>query len=449
MTSAPVTVDVVAAALSATQGLVEEDWGARDAELVLRDMADLERMQAHLDAARIALSQLIVDRQVAERAGWADAKDFLTSVARGHKGSGPGLVRLMKRLATLPATRAALAEGRLSRAQAMVITNKLATLPRHPGLREAAERLLLEGAAHLDATDLAGSWSQVLAQIDPDGRLLGSEQAQDKLERAAHRARFLSFSPDQVGGVRLRGYATLEEAELVKTALHALAAPVTTEPGACGGDPSPRRDLSERRRSCPDPECAHDGKDPRDHGARLWDALVEACDRLQTAEVLPTSHGASPRLSVTTTLDQLLAGLELPGGSTLSAAAVRRLACDAEVIPAVLGGQSQILDVGRASRLVTPAIWHALVLRDQHCAFPGCTRTPRACDAHHIVHWADGGTTALSNLLLLCRRHHTLTHHSPWQVRIDHDTGRPIWTPPPDTGTQLRIRRWDPGGLAA
>ena len=90
-----------------------------------------------------------------------------------------------------------------------------------------------------------------------------------------------------------------------------------------------------------------------------------------------------------------------------------------------------LLDVGRAHRLVTPAIWSALVLRDRHCAFPGCTRMPLACDAHHIVHWADGGATSLDNLILLCRHHHTLTHHSPWRVHIDPGTRQPVWTGPP------------------
>ena len=105
---------------------------------------------------------------------------------------------------------------------------------------------------------------------------------------------------------------------------------------------------------------------------------------------------------------------------------VRRLACDAELIPAVLGTQGQVLDVGRTSRLVTTGIWTALVLRDQHCAFPGCSRLPIACDAHHIQHWADGGTTSLDNLVLLCRKHHTLTHQTPWQVadRPSHPTPR-------------------------
>ncbi|MBM0126358.1 HNH endonuclease signature motif containing protein [Pimelobacter simplex] len=59
------------------------------------------------------------------------------------------------------------------------------------------------------------------------------------------------------------------------------------------------------------------------------------------------------------------------------------------------------------------------------------TAMPMACDAHHIVHWSDGGTTSLDNLIMLCRHHHTLVHHTPWAVHIDHDTRQPVWTPPP------------------
>ena len=114
-------------------------------------------------------------------------------------------------------------------------------------------------------------------------------------------------------------------------------------------------------------------------------------------------------------------------------AAVRRLACHAQVIPGVLDSDGMVLDVGRAQRLVTIAIWLALILRDQHCAFPGCTRPPSMCHAHHIVHWADGGPTSLTNLVLLCGEHHRVIHHTPWQVRLARD-GRPEFLPPPRTG---------------
>ena len=80
-------------------------------------------------------------------------------------------------------------------------------------------------------------------------------------------------------------------------------------------------------------------------------------------------------------------------GEDLDPTTARRLACDADLIPGVLGADGAILDVGRAQRLVTAAIWVALVIRDQHCAFPGCRRPPVMCHAHHIVHWIDDGDT--------------------------------------------------------
>jgi hypothetical protein len=82
-------------------------------------------------------------------------------------------------------------------------------------------------------------------------------------------------------------------------------------------------------------------------------------------------------------------------------------------------------------RLVTTALWKALVLRDAHCAFPGCRRPPIACDAHHIIHWIDDGDTSLDNLVLLCRTHHTIIHTTPWQVRLNPIDRRPEFIPPP------------------
>jgi len=134
----------------------------------------------------------------------------------------------------------------------------------------------------------------------------------------------------------------------------------------------------------------------------------------------------------------------LDTGEQLSAAAVRRLACDAQILPYVLGTRSQVLDVGRASRLVTPGIWLALLARDRHCAFPGCRRPPTACDAHHLRHWVDGGPTSLDNLVLLCRTHHTMLHTTPWLVRLHPEDHRPEFIPPPHLDPQRRPRRRQP-----
>ena len=167
------------------------------------------------------------------------------------------------------------------------------------------------------------------------------------------------------------------------------------------------------RPGCADPDCDSSGKDPRDHSTRMWDALVEACQKVLDTQVGPESHGTKPRIALTMSyadLAECVGTGTLETGQPLSASAVRRMACDADILPIVLGGKCEILDVGRAQRLVTPAIWRALVARDGGCTFPGCNRPPIACDAHHIIHWLNGGPTSLSNLALLCGSHHTMIH---------------------------------------
>ena len=99
---------------------------------------------------------------------------------------------------------------------------------------------------------------------------------------------------------------------------------------------------------------------------------------------------------------------------------LRCYACDCTISRVVFGPGSETLDIGRATRIVPPAMRRALIARDRHCQHPGCDRSHRWCDAHHLQHWADGGATALTNLKLLCRYHHTQAHR----------TARP----PPDQG---------------
>ena len=129
------------------------------------------------------------------------------------------------------------------------------------------------------------------------------------------------------------------------------------------------------------------------------------------------------------------AGEDARTGLPLSGDAVRRLCCDAELLPAVLGAPSEVLDVGRSRRLVTPEIRTALVLRDGCCAFPGCDVAAELCEAHHVVPWWAGGSTALSNLVLLCHSHHGIVEparhatREQWELRIG-DDGVPEFLPP-------------------
>jgi hypothetical protein len=105
------------------------------------------------------------------------------------------------------------------------------------------------------------------------------------------------------------------------------------------------------------------------------------------------------------------------------------LACDAQIIPAVLGGQSQPLDLGRARRLIDGPLRRALVLRDRGCTFPGCDRPPSWCIGHHVVPWSHGGPTSLGNAALFCTPHHRVIHRGEWTVRIAAD-GHPEFVPP-------------------
>ena len=115
------------------------------------------------------------------------------------------------------------------------------------------------------------------------------------------------------------------------------------------------------------------------------------------------------------------------------------------VLARYLTGPSVPLDVGRTYRSVPSWIRAALLVRDQHCAFPGCDRPPHWCQAHHIQHWADDGPTALSNLVLLCPHHHNAVHHDGWTVQIDPDTHLPAFTPPPATHPHDHARTHDQG----
>lgn len=100
---------------------------------------------------------------------------------------------------------------------------------------------------------------------------------------------------------------------------------------------------------------------------------------------------------------------------------VRRMVCEADLIPVVLGSSSEILDVGRESRLATPGQLKNLWLRDAECTYPGCSVPNTWCDAHHVTWWSRDGHTNIDNLALLCRRHHTIVHERDLSATFDPD----------------------------
>ncbi|HEX6515529.1 MAG TPA: DUF222 domain-containing protein, partial [Nocardioidaceae bacterium] len=448
---------VVAQARSWVAGLAETLWAARSPGELLDTVRELEALRGCLDAVLAAVVEEVAATGAAAAEQWASTGDFLTHAAGARRGYGPVLVRLARALPGLPATAAGMLAGRVSREQAVVIARAVRLLPAEARLRAAAEEVLVEWAGEVDASELAARAESLLERLDPEGCAQREEAALARLERAAHRHRFLALVEDRHGGVLVKGRGTSEDAAVIKTALSALTAPDPTK--SCGHLPDdPARDPahdpagdSAGERGCTG--CAGVGRDAREYSTRLWDAWVEASQRLLDARVLPETHGTKPRVSITVDYQSLACGVgqaAVEVGLRVSAAAVRRLACDADLLPVVLGTAGEVLDVGRTARLVTPAIWKALLARDGQCRFPGCTRPPVGCDAHHIVSWLDGGPTSLDNLVLLCRAHHTAIHHTPWRVRLNPLDRHPEFLPPGSTRpTRTRPRHPHPAHASA
>lgn len=167
----------------------------------------------------------------------------------------------------------------------------------------------------------------------------------------------------------------------------------------------------------------------RTAGQRRYDALMTVIRRGVAGT---RGQPVTPKATLVVTLDletlrRDLAGAgagDRPGcgstleGASVSASTIRRLACDADLIPMVLGGPSEVVDQGRRRRLVTPGQRVRLAARDQGCTIPGCTVPATWCEAHHVVPWARGGRSDLSNYALLCPRHHTWVHEHDHTARV-------------------------------
>ncbi|WP_238335634.1 HNH endonuclease signature motif containing protein [Serinicoccus kebangsaanensis] len=162
--------------------------------------------------------------------------------------------------------------------------------------------------------------------------------------------------------------------------------------------------------------------DTRTGGQRCYDAFMSVFRRgVAGTQGQPTTPKA--QVMVTIGLQELRDAVGGVGHTVHEGAVpaheVRQLACDADIIPAVLGERGEILDLGRARRLVTPGQRRALAHRDRGCSFPGCSVPATWCDAHHVVHWAHGGHSDLGNYALLCARHHTWVHQHDAMADVD------------------------------
>jgi 5-methylcytosine-specific restriction protein A len=182
--------------------------------------------------------------------------------------------------------------------------------------------------------------------------------------------------------------------------------------------------------------------DRRPAGERQAAALAEVCGYVLDHGDVPECGGRRPHVNVLVRLEDLQNRARaacLDFGGTMSPEALRMLCCDAAVVPMVLNGRGQPLDVGRATRTIPDGLRRAVAARDRGCAHPGCGRTVSWSEVHHIHEWELGGETKLSNLVMLCRQHHRQIHFTEWVVRIR--DGLPEFIPPKWVDPLQRPRR--------
>ncbi|MBM0235209.1 DUF222 domain-containing protein [Micromonospora sp. STR1_7] len=362
------------------------------------------RIEQRLAAVKLTLVREIDGRGTARTHGASSTAVWLRERLCLTVATARRLVDLAAALDTgNPGVRQALADGDINLEQVRVIADTVDTVHGAAG-PEAADKavgVLLDWAGQFDPTLLRKLSTRILDHVAPDIADAAAQAALEAEARRATRDRHITLSDLGGGRLRLTGTLDTEAAGLLRAAIDPLTAP-----------------------SGPD--------DTRSPGQRRHDALADLCRlTLRTGE-LPENGGEPVQVVVTTSYDSLVGQLDagiLDTGLGLTPETVRRLACDATILPAVLGGAGQPLDVGRQRRLVNGPLRRALVLRDRGCAFPGCDRPPRWCDAHHIRHWADGGATSLDNAVLLCGHHHRHIHHNDWTVRLAPD-GHPEFIPP-------------------
>ncbi len=399
---------MVAAACDALSGLGAELWRAGSAELAAV-MGEVDRLVVLGEAARVEVTGEALRR--GEPGSGARAMTPVQWV-RAHApstraGGAAQVVAVAEAFAVsgLAAVKAAVVSGVLPVRSAAVVVAEAERL--RPLLAEGVEPSVVDGLVRMAVEHGPRGCREVrprlLAEFGRDGELQ-AEQDRGK--------RFISLSQPRVDALGVAEYRLTLDVEgrtVLEAALGPLSAPMPVE-----GE----RDLrsSDRRRG---------------------EALVTLVRRAVAAGGV-TSTNQKSTLVVTVPLEVLQSAVSGAGeafggtesGTLLAPETIRRLACDAAVLPVVLSCESEVVDVGRLKRLFTAGQVRRLWFRDRHCTYPGCDVPGQWCDAHHLVHWADHGPTDLENAGLLCERHHTVVHarrlagrvvHGPAGTRVEWD----------------------------
>ncbi|WP_238773646.1 HNH endonuclease signature motif containing protein [Prescottella equi] len=386
---------------------------------LVRSVIEMSREIERLEALRAVAVAEIDERAVSfDTLGFRSVKQWLAANTLLEVPAAARILALGRMLARQPEIADAFNAGDISAEHAALIGKFCETPPRGMPVEalDSCRKVLLDAASGPTATT-----TTVRTCISRLERIFESDElppSEDTERNEFHASKTLN------GRVSVKGDLDAVTGEMLLTALSAL-----TKPRNLLDDPAEKRTPA-RQRADAFAEILRryldSGEAPIEGGERPHLSLhVNASDlaRSESAHEWVNPDGESDLFG-----DNDIA--RLPHTGPLSIATARRLACDCHLTPIVMD-DGVPLNLGRTSRTVSKKQRRALIARDHGCAFPGCGTPPAHCEGHHVKHWADGGPTDLDNLVLLCRYHHTLLHHSHWDVEIGVD--RKPWFTPPST----------------
>src|SRR5499426_1858808 len=361
---------------------------------------EIAALSVHLDAATARLLTLI--REFDARGGWSNGFRSCAHWLAWRVGLDPGAarerVRVARALGSLPRLAQALARGELSYAKLRALT-RVAT-------PESEARLLAIGragtAVHVER--IVRGWRRV------------DRQAEARTAARQHAARELYVHEDEDGTVVVRGRLTPETGALLVRALEA-AREILYQRTRAGAGSSPAADPATQVPARPQQRA---------------DALALLAETALHHELDPGAPGERYQVVVHVDAETLLdpsgpGQSVLENGANVPAGTSQRLACDASRVIMRHDAEGRVVEVGARARAIPPALRRALLHRDCTCRFPGCH--VRVTEGHHIRHWAQGGPTTLSNLVLLCRRHHRAVHEEGFRVERSDDGGLQFFWP--------------------
>ena len=386
---------------------VHEAIGGIDADATIPPGAyaaavvEVDRAIRRLEAVKLRLVAGAQRARVATRTGHTDTGAWLAQTTRSTGRDAAGAVKLADSLdRRLPATQQApCPRAVVSRDHAAVIDHAIRQLPSGltPGQRAEVEAVLVDKAKLMDPAALRKAGRRALARVEPDEAVVDAHE--DHLVRTEedHAWDHARLTLRDNGDGTTTGHFTIPtlSAAILQRTLHTLASPRRATPGAThahAGHPS-------------------EGVDGLGWDRRLGQAFVEILDHLPTDRL---HHKTAATIIVTLHHDQLVTQLKAAGvdtGEMISSSTARRMACQAGLLPAVLGRKSHLLDLGHTARFFTHAQALALATRHTTCAADGCDRPYAWTELHHRNPWAQGGTTNLRDAIPLCGHHHRRIHH--------------------------------------